>query len=350
MAYLNTTYIDGDLFVKNALNVKEIKIDSGSFVPKIEGGDADYDGLLDNFDKKLVVFNGDEGAITKSSISIGDGNVYKSDNTLVTGDSSDENAKVLYNMNLHNYDVNTMGLPLGLLLNNISSENLLINSTPIYLHEDKNPTWNHIFKGSVQDIIYKQPDHYDLTCLVKSAKNNTTLGVAFELLHSNINEEYSVNPTIKNGYSLVSWGSTNSNSLEPTENISSVTLVVAGVPDEKDSITINDSKLTISTPVVKEIPYIMYCTVTPIEQTISVVYRDKEETLITETLITDVESKVIFGEKSISGNNGSINFEKAVKEYKVYSSDNDGDLIATYAPGADWVLSFEAKRIVVKFD
>ena len=344
MAYLRTTYIDGDLFVQNALNVKEIKIDSGSFVPKIEGGDADYDGLLDNFDKKLVVFNGDEGAITKSSISIGDGNTYSSDNTPVDPENSEDiRAKVLYGLNLHNYDVNTMGLPLGLLLNNISSENFIINSTPIYLHENNGPIWNHKFEGSVQDVIYNQPDHYDLTCLIKSVNNNTTLGIVFELLNNNVGVEYSVNPTIKNGYSLVSWGFTEDNKVGFTDSINSITLVVDDV--ENDSISINNNKLTISTKAVKETPYIMYCTVAPITQSISVVYGDK-----VESIATDVESKVIFGEKSLIGRDSSIDFEKAVKEYKVYSSENDEDLIATYTPGADWTLSFEAKRIVVVFD
>lgn len=349
MAYLQTTYIDGDLFVQNALNVKEIKIDSGSFVPKIEGGDADYDGLLDNFDKKLVIFNGDEGTITKSPISLGDGVIYDKTNSPITELNDDAApAKVLYDLSLQNYSNTTMGYPLGLMLNNISSENFVIKNTPIYLHEDSTPTWNYTFEGSVQDVIYQEASHYDLTCVVKSTTSQNFLGIAFTVLHNTIGNSVGVNPTIRNGYSVESWVLDNI-----TLNNGNIFNNVNVTESTPDSLTINDKgtlEITLSN-VDEDKPYILYCNVQPTDQEITI--KDSNGNVLSE-ITTNVETKVIFGESAIKGKDGSY-FELLNKDgipilansFEVYSNE---ELIATYAPGVEIVLPYNADTIKVISD
>ena len=352
MAYLQTTYIDGDLFVQNALNVKEIKIDSGSFVPKIDGGDADYDGLLDNFDKKLVVFNGDMGAITKSPISLGDGSLFNEANDMLSSNKSGDATKLLFDVSLHNYDYTTKHLPLGVLLNNVSSENFVIKNTPIYLHEkDGALTWNHTFKDSVQDIIYHEAKNFDLTCITVSEKN-PTLDVAFYVNHGRLGENTIVNPFIRKGYSIKSWKlDTVSDTIVSSNTINSIIMTEAAEGTAtKDTATLEDTKLSIVVSSLKETPYLLHCNVEPIEQSIKVYEGDDSANF--QELKTNVETRVIFGENIITAGNNSINFKNGLaKSFEIYlEKDEKDELLAKYSPGVEIVLPYTVAKIKVIFE
>lgn len=354
MAYLKTTYIEGDLYVQNSLKVSEYRTNDGSILATVKNIDTNYDGALDAFKGKFTIFDDDKGLLTKAPIGISNEAIpYSEENKNASIDGVA--TKALYTLDVLNYNTSVAQYPLGFVLNGIYSSNILLKSSPIFLHEGDtgNPRWSHSFEGSTQDIIYNQTDLF--TLIVSTKSSGITQEVLFAKSYLKMETIYPINTiSIPQGYSLESVFLKDVGTITKTE-LNTLNIEVSLGKNNNFTFDTTDTSLLKITTVSNLSVYDVVLDISPINFEIVLVSKEGDS-FVTEGTISsfNVEHTIDFKADgvSITGEETKVSFGDRVAVSFDLLDSSEQPLI-TYFPNTTWGIPYDeslsTRKILVSF-